>query len=223
MPWSTCTCRRRRSRGLLFLVHGGFWKAEWDRTHTRPMARALADDGWVVATPEYRRVGGGGGWPTTGDDVRRGASTALPASCSRRSASRPRGPWSPVIPPAATSRCGSPRPARRWTGSSRWPRSATCGEAIRLGLGGHATEALLGDVDPAVADPMTLLDDRPAASVAIVHGVDDANVPVSLSRGFVERHPWVDLHEVPGRSLRGDRARLRRLADRRRGAQRLTA
>ncbi len=71
-------------------------------------------------------------------------------------------------------------------------------EAIRLGLGGHATEALLGDVDPADADPMTLLDDRPAASMAIVHGVDDTNVPVSLSRGFVERHPWVDLHEVPG-------------------------
>src|ERR1700710_602152 len=55
---------------LLFLVHGGFWKAEWDRTQTRPMARALADDGWVVATPEYRRVGAGGGWPVTGDDVR---------------------------------------------------------------------------------------------------------------------------------------------------------
>ena len=60
-----------QARGLLFLVHGGFWKQEWDRTHTRPMARALADDGWLVATPEYRRVRGGGGWPTTGDDVRR--------------------------------------------------------------------------------------------------------------------------------------------------------
>src|ERR1700712_3275942 len=59
-----------QGRGLLFLVHGGFWKQEWDRTHTRPMARALAGGG-LVATPEYRRVGGGGGWPTTGDDVRR--------------------------------------------------------------------------------------------------------------------------------------------------------
>src|ERR1700712_1106717 len=64
-------------QGLLFLVHGGFWKQEWDRTHTRSMARALADDGWVVATPEYRRVRGGGGWPTTGEDVRL-AFDALP-------------------------------------------------------------------------------------------------------------------------------------------------
>ena len=44
---------------------------------------------------------------------------------------------------------------------------------------------------------MTLLDVGPAASVAIVHGVEDDTVPVSLSRGFVARHPWVELHEVP--------------------------
>src|SRR6195952_2845106 len=58
------------ARGLVFLVHGGFWKQEWDRTHTRPMAPALADDGGGGTTPGYRRVRGGGGWPTTGDDVR---------------------------------------------------------------------------------------------------------------------------------------------------------
>ena len=56
---------------LVVLLHGGFWKAQWDRRHPRDMARALADLGWLVATPEYRRVGNGGGWPTTGDDVRR--------------------------------------------------------------------------------------------------------------------------------------------------------
>jgi pimeloyl-ACP methyl ester carboxylesterase len=45
---------------------------------------------------------------------------------------------------------------------------------------------------------MTLLDQRPACPVAIVHGVDDDVVPVSLSRGFVDRHPWVELHELAG-------------------------
>jgi hypothetical protein len=34
--------------------------------------------------------------------------------------------------------------------------------------------------------------------VHVVHGVDDDVVPVTLSRGLVERHPWVDLREVPG-------------------------
>ena len=51
-------------------MHGGFWKEEWDRRHTRAAWPAR----WptaavVVATPEYRRVRGGGGWPVTGDDV----------------------------------------------------------------------------------------------------------------------------------------------------------
>jgi hypothetical protein len=70
-------------------------------------------------------------------------------------------------------------------------------EAIRLGLGGDAARALLGETDPSVADPMVLLDARPAAEIVVVHGDDDDQVPVSLSRGLVERHPWIRLHEVP--------------------------
>ena len=54
---------------VVVLIHGGFWKVEYDRRHTREMARALADEGFVVATPEYRRVRGGGGWPVTGEDL----------------------------------------------------------------------------------------------------------------------------------------------------------
>ncbi len=71
-------------------------------------------------------------------------------------------------------------------------------EAIRLDLGDGAAAALLGDTDPSVADPMTLFEARPTCEVAIVHGVDDDVVPVSLSRGFVGQHPSVELHEVPG-------------------------
>src|SRR5688500_4518373 len=58
------------------LLHGGFWKTAYDRTHTRAMALALADAGFLVATPEYRRVGpgGAGGWPATGADVQRAAA-----------------------------------------------------------------------------------------------------------------------------------------------------
>ena len=58
-----------RPRPLVFFVHGGFWRQEYDRRHARPLANALADAGYVVALPEYRRVGGAGGWPTTADDV----------------------------------------------------------------------------------------------------------------------------------------------------------
>src|ERR1700722_14516763 len=55
---------------LVIFLHGGFWRAAYDRTHTGPLADALADDGFVVCTPEYRKVGqAGGGWPGTFQDV----------------------------------------------------------------------------------------------------------------------------------------------------------
>ena len=47
-----------RPAPLVVVVHGGFWKAEWDRAHAGPQSDGLAAAGYVVATVEYRRVGG---------------------------------------------------------------------------------------------------------------------------------------------------------------------
>ncbi len=181
---------------VVVLVHGGFWKAQWDRRHTRPMARALADLGLVVATPEYRRVGNGGGWPVTADDVLL-AVRRLPEMLGRVG-----------VEPAPLVLTGHSAGGHLalWLATTDVPvkrvvaLAPVCdlGEAARLGLGDDATTAFLDGVDPAAADPMVLLADRPAAEVHIVHGVDDDSVPVSLSRGLVSRHPWVQLHEVPG-------------------------
>jgi acetyl esterase/lipase len=57
---------------LVIVIHGGFWRAIYDRTHTAPQCVALARAGWAVAALEYRRVGGGGGWPETFADVAAG-------------------------------------------------------------------------------------------------------------------------------------------------------
>ena len=58
------------ARATVALVHGGFWKAEFDRIHLRPLANALASQGFSVASIEYPRVGmPGGGWPGTVDSV----------------------------------------------------------------------------------------------------------------------------------------------------------
>lgn len=55
---------------LTIFLHGGFWRAEYGREHTRPLAEALGAAGFVVCAPEYRRTGqAGGGWPGTFDDV----------------------------------------------------------------------------------------------------------------------------------------------------------
>jgi len=64
---------------VVVILHGGFWKPEFDRIHTGSMAVALAAAGYLAVTPEYRRVRQpGGGWPGTMDDVA-AALDALPA------------------------------------------------------------------------------------------------------------------------------------------------
>jgi acetyl esterase/lipase len=60
---------------LVLFWHGGFWRVEYDRHHARPFVEALAAHGCAVANVEYRRVGGGGGWPTTFTDVALAADT----------------------------------------------------------------------------------------------------------------------------------------------------
>lgn len=194
--------QERSAPAVVLLLHGGFWKTAHDRKHTRVLARTLADAGHVVATPEYRRVGpgGSGGWPRTGDDVRRVAEQ-LPALLDGVGVDM--GPlW--TLGHSAGGHLGL------WLAAVGVPVDRTIAlapvcdlrEAIRRGLGSDAAQAFLGDLDReqalAEADPMTLLDERPSGEVRVVHGIDDDVVPVDLSRGLVQRHPWVELHEVPG-------------------------
>ncbi|GAA2730543.1 alpha/beta hydrolase [Streptomyces nogalater] len=77
---------------LVVVLHGGAWRARYDRRHVTPFADYLARRGFVVANVEYRRggeeAGGGvagegsvppaGRWPDTFDDVA-AALDALPA------------------------------------------------------------------------------------------------------------------------------------------------
>ncbi len=43
---------------ILILIHGGYWRPDYDRKHLTPLAQKLADDGWPVALIEYRRIPG---------------------------------------------------------------------------------------------------------------------------------------------------------------------
>ncbi|MGW2225568.1 alpha/beta hydrolase [Streptomyces formicae] len=73
---------------LVVLLHGGAWRAPYDRQHVTPFADFLARRGFAVANVEYRRgssipAQGGDGpvagrWPETFDDVA-AAFDALPA------------------------------------------------------------------------------------------------------------------------------------------------
>ncbi|MDN0198248.1 alpha/beta hydrolase [Streptomyces sp. S.PNR 29] len=73
---------------LVVVLHGGAWRAPYDRRHVSPFADFLARRGFAVASVEYRRGAEGqegqgeaavaGRWPDTLDDVA-AALDALPA------------------------------------------------------------------------------------------------------------------------------------------------
>ncbi len=184
---------------LVILLHGGFWRAAFDRRHTRPMASALRDEGYVVVTPEFRRTGGGGGWPATFDDV---------AAVRDRLGDL----FAQVLPGRVTAdrtvlvgHSAGGHLALWWSltgGGEPVVALAPVADLERAyvdDLDGGAVAALLGgspaDVPEryAAADPAVLLRDR-TIDVTVLHGTEDLQVPVAHSRGLA----GVDLVELPG-------------------------
>ncbi|OIM98033.1 hypothetical protein BFR57_09935 [Idiomarina sp. MD25a] len=58
------------THGNLVFIHGGCWLSDYDIKHARPFMSALSKLGYQVFGIEYRRVGNGGGWPTSYQDIR---------------------------------------------------------------------------------------------------------------------------------------------------------
>ncbi|MFE7466669.1 alpha/beta hydrolase family protein [Streptomyces sp. NPDC057499] len=82
----------RTGAPVVVVLHGGSWRAPYDRGHVSPFADFLARRGFAVASVEYRRGGGipgqrgtepvAGRWPETLDDVA-AAMDALPSLLAR--------------------------------------------------------------------------------------------------------------------------------------------
>src|SRR5437870_4328814 len=55
---------------VAIVIHGGFWRAQYDLLHAGHMCAALTATGLATWNIEYRRIGNsGGGWPGTFQDV----------------------------------------------------------------------------------------------------------------------------------------------------------
>ncbi|MFS3129817.1 alpha/beta hydrolase family protein [Nocardioides sp. Bht2] len=176
-----------RARGVVVVIHGGYWRAAYDLALGRPLARDLVARGWSVLNLEYRRVGNGGGFPETFDDV--AAAIDLLAELPEVD------PAGPVV--ALGHSAGGHLAA--WAaarGRFGWPERVAVtavlsqaglldlGEAARAGLSGGAVEELLGEqpidarVDPVQQVPL-------GVPIWCVHARDDVDVPFDQAQRYV--------------------------------------
>ena len=168
---------------VVVLLHGGFWRARFDRSLMAALAVDLADRGWASWNVEYRRVGNGGGVPETLDDVR-AALAALKQVGAPIEAER-----AVVIGHSAGGQLGlciADDPAVAAVVSL----AGVCdlAWAFAEGIGDGAAREFVG-ASPAerpdayrLADPMAWI--PAAARVLLVHGDADDRVPVEHSRRY---------------------------------------
>jgi acetyl esterase/lipase len=196
---------------LVIVVHGGFWRAAFDRTHTGPLAADLAGRGYPVATIGFRRMGQeGGGWPGTFDDVKAAiaaVSDLVTGAVGSDAIAAARG-RSAAEPEVKRPELGGTRPilvghsaggqlalwyARRAPHAVRGVVAlapvADLTMAYDMGLGDNAVDALLGGGPDDVPDRYAEAD--PARNLplgvpaVVIHGTDDDRVPVAVGRAYV--------------------------------------
>ena len=170
---------------VVMLIHGGFWRAAYDRTHLRPLAAALSKHGFLVALPEYRRVGdAGGGFPGTLDDI-----VALAGSI-RDLVGAPDGSLQLVGHSAGGHLAMLAADARiRQVISLAGVLDLAAASGDRLSDG--AADEFLGGAPIAAADPMTL--PLPDCPIALLHGTGDEEVPLAYSQRFSARDARIRL------------------------------
>lgn len=191
-----------RSRGTVVVIHGGFWKAEYAADLGVPLAQDLAGRGWTALNVEYRRVGNGGGYPATFNDVHAAINLAEgdgPVVTLGHSAGGHLATWA-----AARQRF------QEWAGgvevtqvlSQAGVVDLTTAYAEDLGSGAVAALMGVGPNDPAydLTDPLRQVPlDVPAWCL---HAPDDDVVPFSQSRDYVraaaEAGATAELVEVTG-------------------------
>jgi acetyl esterase/lipase len=168
------------------LIHGGFWRQRYGRELQRGIARDLAARGWAAWNVEYRRLGGGGGWPATFEDVAAAvdalADTGLdlsgPVVAIGHSAGGQLAVW-------AAARA---EPRVRLTGAVAQAGALDLHKLSRLGTSGGVVNELLEGTPAEVPHRYVMVSPARRLPVGVpllaVHGERDGDVPVHVSREF---------------------------------------
>lgn len=198
------------------LIHGGFWRDHWTRDSMEGIAIDLARRGWASWNLEYHRVGSGGGWPATLEDVASGidhletAAAEHPLNLDKvvtigHSAGGHLALWAAVRPHLAD---GIPDPGTRVTVRGVVALAAVSDLAAghSSGIGQGAVEEFLrrspsdGPERFAASSPAEML--PLGVPQILVHGSDDDAVPVEMSHSYASAATAagdaVTLHELPG-------------------------
>ncbi|MEU7767797.1 alpha/beta hydrolase [Nocardia sp. NPDC049190] len=193
-------------RGVVVVIHGGFWRSQHDYTLGSPLAASLAEQGWAVWNLEYRRMGNGGGNPTTFDDVAAGidkvADLGLDTSTVvtlGHSAGGHLATWA-----ASRGRFASWQPERvKVSHVISQAGVLDLRQAYVDQLGGGAVENFLGHPPTDADDPLDAIRQAPLdIPVWCIHATADTNVPISQSQAYVDAvtkaGATAELHAVPG-------------------------
>ncbi|MGH3622223.1 MAG: prolyl oligopeptidase family serine peptidase [Sciscionella sp.] len=187
-----------RTCPVVVVLHGGFWAQRYGLDLGTPLAADLANRGVAAWNLEYRRLGGGGGWPGTFIDVARGVDALRTMAGEHRldldhvvtlghSAGGQLAVWAagrhrlPAEAPGAD-------PDVRPVGAVSQAGVLDLVRAARDGLGGMAVPSLLGGVPDTVperyswASPTELV--PIGVPVSCVHGTSDTIVPISQSESY---------------------------------------
>jgi acetyl esterase/lipase len=182
------------SKGIVVVIHGGFWLSQYDLSLGRPLAASLVKQGWTAYNIEYRRVGDGGGWPTTFDDVAAaidaladvdGVDTSTVVTLGH-SAGGHLAVWAAARPLLTGSSWADP--AVTVTAAVSQAGVLDLAAATADNLGGGAVQGFMGGVVDdryALADPTRQI--PLSVPVRCVHGTSDSNVPLSQSADYVSR------------------------------------
>jgi acetyl esterase/lipase len=177
----------REQRPLIILIHGGFWRPQFDRLHTGPMAVAIAEAGWTIASIEYRRLPGNP--DATLSDVA-AAVSGLPSLIDHHNGK------AIVVGHSAGGHLtlwAAVKCAKALVGAVALGPAADLQYGYDKGIGNGAVLAFLG-VPPAErgdVDPCLLA--SPQIATTIIHGVQDATAPIIMSENYTARHPNTQL------------------------------